>query len=457
MNESVLYLNELPKKPQPYLILIIFSLFIAGGILAFGSDTTYARSHKHPKRRSKKTPSKIHTTRLSREAELAKLKREIAQTERELKEHTTRERKTAKSLAAYDKKTKELKAKLASYRAQTEELESQVEELDVSIEKTSSSIDTLKNTYAESVAKRYITGMYKAIGIDTSLFADPEESSDKARSAYLSHIVSSAFHRNKTELDSTKTTLTENKEEVSATLNEQLSQIDIAKRQQMTAEQKKRAQAEELKQIQSSKQKLQKDLEKRKASAKKLEAIIANLLAKEEAQRKAKEKELKRRMAERKKKRASGKKLSKKEVQEESQDKIEEKNLAGPHSLNWPTSSHRVVQSFGEHRNKELGTVTMNLGIDIGTSSGSAVHAAGSGVVSLISSLPSYGTIVIIRHGGGVHTVYADLGGVSVSTGSSVSKEQTIASSGSNSELGAILHFEVWKGKSKQNPLRWLK
>jgi septal ring factor EnvC (AmiA/AmiB activator) len=428
-----------------------------GSICVFTANSGYARSHKHSKKKSKKTSSRIHTTRLSREAELAKLRREIAQTERELNEHTKRERKTAKSLAAYNKKTKELKAKLASFRAQAAELESQVEELDVSIEKTSTTIDTLKNTYAESVAKRYTLGMYISNGIDTTLFADPEESAERSHRAYLSHIVSSAFHRNKTELDSTKTTLTENKDEVSATLNEELSQINKTKREQMTAEQQKDARAEELKQIQTSKQKLQKELEKRKASARKLEAIIANLLAKEEAQRKAKEKELKRRMAERKKKRATGKKLSKKEQQEESQDKIEAKNLAGPHSLSWPTSSHKVVQSFGEHRNKELGTVTMNLGIDIGTSSGSTVHAAGNGVVSLISSLPSYGTIVIIRHGGGVHTVYADLGGVSVSSGSSVSKGQTIASSGNNSELGAILHFEVWKGKSKQNPLRWLK
>jgi septal ring factor EnvC (AmiA/AmiB activator) len=419
-----------------------------------------AHPRKHPKKKSKNTSSKLHSTRLSHEAELAKLKREIAQTEKELKEHTQRERRSAKSLAAYDKKTKELKAKLAGFRAQAADLETQVEELDVSIEKTSLSIDTLKSTYASGVVRKYMEGTYRTYNSDTSynsIFFDPEEASERSRKAYLSHIVSAAFHRNKTELDSAKSNFTENKEEVSETLNQELNQIDVAKRQQHSTEEKKREEAESLRQIQSAKQKLQRELDKRKASAKKLEAIIANLLAKEEAQRKVKEKELKRRMAERKKKRASGKKLSKKETQEESSDLLESKNLAGPHSLGWPTSSHRIVQGFGEHRNKELGTITMNLGIDIGTSSGSAVHAAGNGVVSLISSLPSYGTIIIIRHGGGVHSVYADLGGVSVSSGSTVTKGQTIATSGNNSELGAILHFEVWKGKSKQNPLRWLK
>ena len=32
-----------------------------------------------------------------------------------------------------------------------------------------------------------------------------------------------------------------------------------------------------------------------------------------------------------------------------------------------------------------------------------------------------------------------------------------IGKSGTNEESGAALHFEVWKGKSKQNPLAWLK
>jgi septal ring factor EnvC (AmiA/AmiB activator) len=426
--------------------------------MILSSENLLARSHKHPKKKSRHSTSAIHSSRLSHQAELAKLKREIAATERELQEHTKKERRTAKSIAAYDRRTKELKAKLSSFRAQAADLESQVEELDVSIKETSSSIDTLKNTYAAGVVKKYTQGIYSnTTNSSSEIFSDPTRESERIRQSYLSHIVSSAFHRNKKELDSTKENLTENKEEVSETLHQELNQIDITKREQLSAEEQKRVEAEKLKEIQTSKQKLQHELDKRKASAKKLEAIIANLLAKEEAQRIAKERELKRRMAERKKKKTAGKKLTKKEEQEEASDKIEAKNLAGPHSLSWPTSSHRIVQGFGEHRNAELGTVTMNLGIDIGTSSGSAVHSAGDGVVSLISSLPSYGTIVIIRHGGGVHTVYADLAGVSTSSGSKVSKGQTIASSGSNSELGAILHFEVWKGKSKQNPLRWLK
>jgi murein DD-endopeptidase MepM/ murein hydrolase activator NlpD len=99
----------------------------------------------------------------------------------------------------------------------------------------------------------------------------------------------------------------------------------------------------------------------------------------------------------------------------------------------------------------------MNLGVDIGAPRGSTVVAAEAGTVASVSSLPGYGSIVIVSHGGGLHTVYAELAGVSVSRGAKVSRGSAIGSSGENPELGPIVHFEVWKGRSRQNPLKWLR
>ncbi|MEI8134281.1 MAG: peptidoglycan DD-metalloendopeptidase family protein [bacterium] len=448
----------MPTPKQPYKARLFSYLLCASVLLcSLQVKSLEARSHKVRKKHPRSSSTKIHSARVSNEAELKKLRREIAKTEQELKQHTLRERKSAKSLAEFDKKTRLLKNRLSNLQTKASQLEEQVNQLDQSIEKTSSSIDTLKKGYEVATIQKYMQGSYKSHATDNMMFGDPNEAAQRARDMYFGHLVGSAFNRNKIELDSTKTNLSNNKDEVSEVLNLELSRIDATKEQELTAEAQKKAQAQELRQIQNSKQQLQRELEKRKASAKRLEGIIANLLAKEEAQRKQREKEISRRMAERKRKKKGGKKLSRQDQDQESRDIAESKSLAGPHSLSWPTSSHKIVQGFGEHRNRELGTVTMNLGIDIGTSSGSAVHSAGDGVVSLISSLPSYGTIMIIRHGGGVHSVYADLGSTKIGTGSKVTKGQLIASSGTNSELGAVLHFEVWKGKSKQNPLGWLK
>ncbi|MBS1904119.1 MAG: peptidoglycan DD-metalloendopeptidase family protein [Bacteroidetes bacterium] len=430
--------------------LVVLTLVVATG----SADARRAKKRAAPQRRH---TSATHKERLSREAELAQLKREIAETERELGEHTRKENLTRKQLAAHNARTAALKKKLASLKSEAAALEAQEHQLDTSIQQTASTIDTLKRSYAADVVRRYTSGAYREHVTKGSGFDDPQEESVRLRNAYYAHLASTALHHNKETLDSTKSELTENREEVASLLDEQRGAISETKQQQQSAEQQTQRTAHELRSIQERKQALQKELDRRKAAAKRLEAMIANLAAKEEAEIKRRKEAIRKREAERRNKRRAGKKLTQSERHQEELDAQEQKSLAGPHSLGWPTASHRIVQGFGEQRNKELGTVTMNLGIDIGTAAGSAVHAAADGKVALVSSLPSYGTLVIIRHGGGVLTVYADLSGTSVSTGSTVTKGQTIGRSGSNSELGDILHFEVWKGKAKQNPVRWLK
>jgi murein DD-endopeptidase MepM/ murein hydrolase activator NlpD len=175
-------------------------------------------------------------------------------------------------------------------------------------------------------------------------------------------------------------------------------------------------------------------------SEKKLEVLIDNLVIKEEKARRAA---------------THNRRNNNREPEPENEPSLGPAH--GPHSLSWPSAGHRIVQGFGEHRNAELNTVTMNLGIDIAAAQGSAVNAAAEGEVDIVSSLPSYGTIVVLRHAGGLHTVYADLAGASIRKGAHVRSGQQIGTSGTNEENGAVLHFEVWKGKSKQNPLGWLR
>jgi septal ring factor EnvC (AmiA/AmiB activator) len=435
----------MPRPASVWLLLFLLA------VIATGAD-----ARRHPAKRTVRPTSATHKERLSKEAQLAKLKKEIAETERQLNEHTRREKLTKKQLAERDARTKKLKAKLVALKAEAAELQSEEKELDTSIKTTASTIDTLKRNYADDASRRYVSGLYRASVTTGSGFDDPGEEATRRRNTYYSSIAATALHRNKQTLDSTKTSLTENREEVASMLDEQLGAISQTTEEQHSVEAERATKAKELQSIQQKKTALQKELERRKQSAKRLEAIIVNLAAKEEAEIKRKKEALRKRELARKSKVKAGKKLTVQEKHQEAVDTEEKKSLAGPHSLGWPCGSHRIVQGYGEQRNKELGTVTMNLGIDIGTAEGSAVHAAEKGTVALVSSLPSYGSLVIIRHSGGVLTVYAGLESISVSSGSAVSKGSTIGKSGTSSELGAILHFEVWRGRSKQNPMGWL-
>lgn len=424
-------------------------------VLFFGItfETDAFAGTKKPKKPKKHTVSKERRT---QETELARIKAEIRKTEAALREHERKEKRTKANVAVYDARTKELRSKLVGLNSEAKSLEGQLAELNTSMQQTTTSLTNLKEYYANDVTKRYLSGVYRTKE-DMLIFDDPAASTQRIRQAYMGRIATIAILKNQNMLDSAQDVLSEDILDVSASLASERAAITQTKKQEKQAQIAKQKQTAELKKIQSRKAALQKELDRRRADAKRLTSIISNLIAKEEAERKAKDKARKKRLAELKKKKAAGKKLTTKEQKQEEEDSKPVSAAAGPRSLSWPVASRKIAQGFGEVRNAELGTVTMNLGIDIAVASGSAVRAAEDGTVSIVSSLPSYGTIVIINHSGGVHTVYADLSAASVSRGEKVRRGEVIGSSGENSELGGILHFEVWKGRSKQNPMGWLR
>jgi septal ring factor EnvC (AmiA/AmiB activator) len=121
-------------------------------------------------------------------------------------------------------------------------------------------------------------------------------------------------------------------------------------------------------------------------------------------------------------------------------------------SFRWPTSSHRITEGYGQRLNRETNTVTVNPGINIAAAKGTVVKAAEDGTVSLVSWLPSYGTIVIVEHGDGYRTVYANLAAAYVSRGTDVRAGQRIGAVGESTD-GEFLHFEVWKEQNRMNPV----
>lgn len=91
-------------------------------------------------------------------------------------------------------------------------------------------------------------------------------------------------------------------------------------------------------------------------------------------------------------------------------------------------------------------------GIDIAGSPGSSVKAASSGTVAVVTKdAASGGTIVIVKHDGGLLTVYAGLDSASVAKGDAVKRGTTLGSL-----RGSSLHFEVRQGQKAVDPLSYL-
>jgi murein DD-endopeptidase MepM/ murein hydrolase activator NlpD len=95
-----------------------------------------------------------------------------------------------------------------------------------------------------------------------------------------------------------------------------------------------------------------------------------------------------------------------------------------------------------------------NEGIDIAAPAGTPVKAAGAGTVAAITQDTAQTPIIVIRHDGGLLTVYAGVAGTTVKKGDKVSRGQTIATVRSGNP--AFLHFEVRRGAASTDPMPFL-
>jgi murein DD-endopeptidase MepM/ murein hydrolase activator NlpD len=107
-------------------------------------------------------------------------------------------------------------------------------------------------------------------------------------------------------------------------------------------------------------------------------------------------------------------------------------------------------------KNSSTNTVFDNPGIDIAAKNGSPAYAAAPGTVSLVHWLPGYGSLVIVNHGKGIRTVYANLSSVNVKKGQAVNTGTQVGKSGESVD-GEFLHFEVWSGSTRHDPTKYLK
>lgn len=96
-------------------------------------------------------------------------------------------------------------------------------------------------------------------------------------------------------------------------------------------------------------------------------------------------------------------------------------------------------------------------GIDIAAPHGTAVTAAADGEVLFVGTQSGYGKVVILRHEGGLVTVYAHNSEIVVREGDRVRQGQPVAKVGQTGRTtGPHLHFEVRDGVKPRNPLLYL-
>ena len=124
--------------------------------------------------------------------------------------------------------------------------------------------------------------------------------------------------------------------------------------------------------------------------------------------------------------------------------------------LPWPADGP-VLEKFGRHNHPVYTNIVMpfNNGISIGLAKGSAVKAVFDGEVRNVIAMPGYNMCVLVQHGN-FFSFYCKLGQVSVKAGDKVSTGKVIGIV-DTIDGQTQLHFQIWKGKSPQNPEIWLR
>ena len=126
-------------------------------------------------------------------------------------------------------------------------------------------------------------------------------------------------------------------------------------------------------------------------------------------------------------------------------------------SLPWPLEKGIITERYGIQKNKHIaGVETKNNGINFHTDEGQSVRVVFDGTVSRIFFIKGKGKAILVNHGS-YFTVYSGLNDVVVKAGEKVISKQKIGTVVTSELEGETeLHFEIWKGKETQNPVKWL-
>ena len=120
-------------------------------------------------------------------------------------------------------------------------------------------------------------------------------------------------------------------------------------------------------------------------------------------------------------------------------------------ALSWPAPGV-IISGFGARERDQ------HEGIDLACPEGTAVRAAGDGLVLFSGEQRGYGNLVLLAHEGDLVTVYAHNAENLVRKGERVSRGDEIARVGhTGNATGPHLHFEVRLGARPRDPLGFLR
>jgi len=380
------------------------------------------------------------------QSELSSIKIEIKNLENELASKSAAEKKSFEAVENLNKQNFLINRVIGELRTEINKKDKEIKVVERKIVQTESEIKILQDNYAKYVNAIYKKGRYNEL---ESLFDASSLQQAIMRSYYLQAFAKQR-EKDLTKLKNKKSELDESKILLKKERSDKLLLSEARDDEKKVLNQKLKDKKSALKSIEKNKKELKKLIAAKKESQEKIEQLIAHLIEKQEA--------------------ANQDQIASTDNSAGEKNKIRDENVSYDYDLNtssfasfaelkgkmnWPLHKGKIIRKFGENKHKSLNTVTLNYGVDIKADKDKNVRSVGEGVVAAIDWLPGYGNVIIISHKNNYRTVYSHVSEIYVSEGDKVKASSVIALVDEGIE-GYILHFEIWKGRDKQNPENWL-
>ncbi len=385
-----------------------------------------------------------------KEDELQKLRSDIQAYEKILRESDKKEKATLERLNNLERQSILIRQLIQKLREEELGMTAEIDTAKTAIAGLEGQLQFLKSHYANYVCSVYKHGRVYDLEL---LFSSQSINQLSIRIQYLKKF-SEQRAKDLKEIDENKVILEQKNEQLQVKLQSERQLLIEKTREEENLKRTFSRRQTVLKKIRKNKKTYQKELNRKMGAFQQIEKLIADLIEKEQIRKEREETERREREIAEAREREQVKSIPSPTLKSvELKTSFAFAQQRG--KLRWPVTHGSVQSRFGNQINPVLKTVTQNTGIDIATPVGSDVLAVADGEVAVLSFIPGFGNVLILNHYNGYRTVYAHLSDVSVTESQRITEGTVIAKSG-DTVAGAILHFEIWKEREKQNPEWWL-
>lgn len=380
--------------------------------------------------------------------EKSRIENEIQQLDRQLSAAKKNARFSKQQLNALNKKINDRSRLITNINKQMGLLDKQIVQTQDSVTHMRSHVDSLKNEYAKVI--RVLYREKDNLNFNAFLFDTPNYNK-----AYLRHKYYREYSRYRKHqaafIRQREVELNDLSLQLQARRNEKTSLLNQEQRQKDKLTHEKQQQRRKLNTAQADTKQLSNQLSKKQQQKRALDKQIQRLIAEEvsKANRKSN--------SDRSMTASNATKTDNKAAAPATHTDVALSNSfsANKGKLRWPVYYKNVIREFGRYQH-ESGGENMSNGIELATAPNAAVCCIFNGTVTRVFTCPNGTKGIIVRHGDYM-SVYANLSGVNVREGATVTTRQRLGSvyADDGSTTGDF-SFQIWDGRTPINPRNWL-